>query len=36
MSVTYSILHNILYKSIIPTLILNKFIRTRGNNLKLK
>ena len=30
----YKILHNIYDKSVTPTLILNKFSSTRGNNLK--
>ena len=33
---TYKILHNIYDKSVTPILILNKFISTRGNNLKLE
>ena len=33
---TYKILHNIYDKSVMPTLILNKFNSTRGNNLKLE
>ena len=33
---TYKILHNIYDKSVTPTLILNKFNSSRGNNLKLE
>ena len=33
---TYKILYNIYDKSVTPTLILNKFNSTRGNNLKLE